>query len=81
MENKKPKCLYDTPKSCENSQCRVQNKCNGDKVRPKQELPQLGTKEFNNLASTYFGGKSKEEPKQDLEKDIFENLKECLQIA
>jgi hypothetical protein len=37
MENKKPKCLYDTPKSCENSQCRVQNKCNGDKVRPKQE--------------------------------------------
>lgn len=31
------KCLYDTPKSCENSQCRVQNKCNGDKVKPKQE--------------------------------------------
>jgi hypothetical protein len=42
----------------------------------KQELPQLGTKEFNNLASAYFGGKPREEPKQDLEKDIFENLKE-----
>ena len=25
------KCLYDTPKSCENSECRVLNKCNGDK--------------------------------------------------
>jgi hypothetical protein len=32
---------------------------------PKQEFPQLGTKEFNNLASTYFGGKPQEEPKQE----------------
>jgi hypothetical protein len=31
---------------------------------PKQEFPQLGTKEFNNLASTHFGGKPQEEPKQ-----------------
>lgn len=29
----------------------------------KQELPQLGTKEFNNLASAYFGGKPQEELK------------------
>ena len=28
---------------------------------PKQEFPQLGTKEFNDLASTYFGGKPKQE--------------------
>tara|TARA_R110000868_G_scaffold406046_1_gene686124 strand:+ start:51 stop:752 length:702 start_codon:yes stop_codon:yes gene_type:complete len=27
----------------------------------KQELPQLGTKEFNELASAYFGGKPKQE--------------------
>jgi hypothetical protein len=29
----------------------------------KQEFPQLGTKEFNNLASAYFGGKPQEELK------------------
>jgi hypothetical protein len=33
------------------------------KEEPKQEFPQLGTKEFNNLASTYFGGKPQEELK------------------
>jgi hypothetical protein len=27
------------------------------KEEPKQEFPQFGTKEFNDLASTYFGGK------------------------
>ena len=40
LDNKleeEPKCLYDTPKSFENSECRVLNKCNGDRVRPKQE--------------------------------------------
>jgi len=29
--------------------------------KPKQEIPQLGTKEFNDLASAYFGGKPKQE--------------------
>lgn len=38
------------------------------KEEAKQELPQLGTKEFNDLASAYFGGK----PKQYLEKEMFE---------
>ena len=27
----------------------------------KQEIPKLGTKEFNDLASAYFGGKPKQE--------------------
>ncbi len=27
----------------------------------KKDIPQLGTKEFNDLASTYFGGKPKQE--------------------
>jgi hypothetical protein len=31
------------------------------KEEPKQEFPQFGTKEFNDLASTYFGGKPKQE--------------------
>jgi hypothetical protein len=31
------KCLYDTPKSCENSECRVLNKCNGDRVTSIEE--------------------------------------------
>jgi hypothetical protein len=41
------------------------------KEEPKQELPQLGTKEFNDLASVYFGGNPKketdweEQPKQE----------------
>ena len=37
IPKKEPKCLYDTPRSCENSECRVLNKCNGDKVKSKQE--------------------------------------------
>jgi hypothetical protein len=33
------KCLYDTPKSCENSECRVLNKCNSDRVSsPKEKM-------------------------------------------
>lgn len=36
-----------------------------NKEEPKQEIPQLGTKEFNDLASYYFGGKPKQEPKQE----------------
>ena len=35
-------------------------------VIPKQELPQIGTKEFNDLASRYFGSPKKEKVK-DLE--------------
>ena len=31
------------------------------KEKPKQEFTQFGTKEFNDLASTYFGGKPKQE--------------------
>lgn len=27
----------------------------------KQEIPQFGTKEFNDLCSTFFGGKPKQE--------------------
>ena len=27
----------------------------------KEEIPRLGTKEFNDLASAYFGGKPKQE--------------------
>lgn len=38
------------------------------KEEAKQEIPQIGTKEFNDLASAYFGGK----PKQYLEKEMFE---------
>jgi len=29
----------------------------------KQDIPQLGTKEFNDLASSYFGGEPKQEAK------------------
>jgi hypothetical protein len=32
-----PKCLYDKPSSCENSECRVLNKCNGEFISSKQE--------------------------------------------
>lgn len=42
----------------------------------KQEIPQLGTKEFNDLASAYFGGG----PKQDLEKEMFELEKEMFEL-
>jgi hypothetical protein len=40
------------------------------KEEPKQELPQLGTKEFNDLASAYFGG----EPKQETLEEAAEKL-------
>jgi len=36
--------------------CRSKEECYC-KEEPKQELPQFGTKEFNDLASDYFGGK------------------------
>jgi hypothetical protein len=39
------------------------------KEEPKQDLPQLGTKEFNDLASAYFGGK----PKQETLEKVAEN--------
>lgn len=38
------------------------------KEEAKKEIPQIGTKEFNDLASAYFGGK----PKQYLEKEMFD---------
>ncbi len=38
--------------------------------RLEQELPQLGTKEFNDLASAYFGGRPK--PKQETLEDAAE---------
>jgi hypothetical protein len=34
--------------------------CDCGPEEPKQELPQFGTKEFNDLASQYFGGKPKQ---------------------
>ena len=37
------------------------------KEEPKQELPNFGTKEFNNVASVYFGGKTQKQPKQTVE--------------
>lgn len=38
----------------------------------KQEIPQIGTKEFNDLASAYFGGKPKQETlkEYDAESDL-----------
>ena len=45
------------------------------KEEPKQELPKLGTKEFNDLASAYFGGKPKQETLEEagerLQKDKY----------
>lgn len=32
----------------------------------KQEIPQIGTKEFNDLASAYFGGKPKQETLEEV---------------
>lgn len=34
----------------------------------KQEIPQIGTKEFNDLASAYFGGKPKQETLEEFAK-------------
>jgi len=34
--------------------------------KPKQEIPQIGTKEFNDLASAYFGGKPKQETLEEV---------------
>jgi hypothetical protein len=50
-------------------QCLSEETCNKNisykitipQEEPKEEFPQLGTKEFNNLASAYFGGKPQEE--------------------
>ena len=39
----------------------IANSMFGKKEEHKQELSQLGTKEFNDLASVYFGGKPKQE--------------------
>jgi hypothetical protein len=52
-----------------------------NKEQPKQEFPQIGTKEWNDLASQYFGGKSKQEileafSKEVLEDEFFANISE-----
>ena len=52
-----------------------------NKEEPKQEFPQIGTKEWNDLASQYFGGKSKQEileafSKEVLEDEFFTNISE-----
>jgi hypothetical protein len=59
----KLKKIYQTIITSEEPQ-RGFNIIRNTKEETKQELPQLGTKEFNNLASAYFGGKPQEEPKQ-----------------
>jgi len=41
------------------------------KEEPKQEFPQFGTKEFNDLASTYFGGKPKQETLEEAAKILY----------
>jgi hypothetical protein len=44
-----------------------------NKEQPKQEFPQIGTKEWNDLASQYFGGKSKQEILEEAAKEyLFE---------
>ena len=47
----------------------------------KNKMPKVGTKEFNELASAYFGGKPKQETllgktisKKDADKDSFEDV-------
>jgi hypothetical protein len=45
------------------------NKAKISYKEPKQELPQFGTKEFNDLASQYFGGKPKQETLEEV-KDL-----------
>lgn len=40
------------------------------KEESKQEIPQLGTKEFNDLASAYFGGKPKQQYEYVKSKDV-----------
>jgi hypothetical protein len=63
---KNPSCEFIEVEDWHNkflSCCRSKEECHCNKKRiiipqeePKQELPQLGTKEFNDLASAYFGG-------------------------
>jgi hypothetical protein len=55
IPQEEPKCLYDTPKSCENSQCRVQNKCNGDRVKPKQETLEEAAEDNAKKVGHYAG--------------------------
>jgi hypothetical protein len=40
------------------------------KEKPKQELPQIGTKEFNDLASIHFGGKPKQAERMYSEEEV-----------
>jgi len=46
------------------------------KEKPKQEFPQFGTKEFNDLASAYFGGNPKQETLENLKNQLKKVIKE-----
>lgn len=49
------------------------------KEEAKEEMPQIGTKEFNDLASAYFGGKPKQETPEEVKLAIlFHNTYEKL---
>lgn len=55
--------------------CRSKKECHCNKKRiiipkeeTKEEMPQIGTKEFNDLASAYFGGKPKQETLEEASK-------------
>jgi hypothetical protein len=48
----------------------------------KKDIPQLGTKEFNDLASTYFGGKPKQETmKQTAVEWLFNQIPDHLRLT
>jgi hypothetical protein len=88
IPKEEPKCLYDIPKSCENSECRVLNKCNGDKVSIKQEtLEEVSRKYLKNckesihdnimfLQGSNFGAKWQQE-RMYSEEDMIEFSKFC----
>jgi hypothetical protein len=52
----------------------IANSMFSKKEEPKQEFPQFGTKEFNDLASTYFGGKPKQETLEDAAEKWFKEI-------
>jgi len=60
LPQEEPKCFYDKPSSCENSECRVLNKCNGEFISSKQETG----KEFYESADKVITVNREEEPKQ-----------------
>jgi hypothetical protein len=79
IPKEEPKCLYDTPKSCENSQCRVLNKCNGDRVRPKQEtLEEANWKVLGTKNDTFYNGAKWQAERMYSEEEVFEIVAEIL---